>query len=175
MPASPYTIFILEDDESFSMIIHKFLSDSLKLRYPKRKFELKMFSEANNAFHEQLRRAKPNALILDFHLGGTGGKEITGTDVMKMVQDVSSNTEVVILTSDDSLGLANSMMRSGAYDYIIKSPAAPIKVLKSVLNLLAMNDSKAGSILNRKLIKILGVAWLVLLIGVVLLKVLGMN
>lgn len=68
-------------------------------------------------------------VILDYHL-----KNENGNEVLKSIKRINSKTEVIMLTSNEEVGVAIESFRIGASDYVIKGKSA----LKSIS--LLVND-----------------------------------
>ncbi|PBQ32863.1 hypothetical protein CNR22_14135 [Sphingobacteriaceae bacterium] len=61
---------------------------------------------------------KVDMVVVDDYLYEKGSKGTPGIDVLKKIKDKSPSTEVVILTSDENVGLAVEAMKGGVKDYI---------------------------------------------------------
>jgi DNA-binding NtrC family response regulator len=63
-------------------------------------------------------------VVVDDYLYQRGSRGMSGLEVLKKIKDKSPSTEVVILTSDENVGLAVEAMKRGAKDYIINRTGA---------------------------------------------------
>ncbi len=66
-------------------------------------------------------------VILDYFLEGKNGLEI-----LKSIKEINPKTEVIMLSSNEDVGLAIETFRNGATDYVIKGVSSWKKVTKLV-------------------------------------------
>ncbi len=59
--------------------------------------------------------ADTSIVILDYFLEGENGN-----DVLKSIKQINPNTEVIMLSSNEDMGIAIDSFRNGATDYVIK-------------------------------------------------------
>ena len=77
---------------------------------------------------EELRTNKYKVLLLDLQL-----PDIDGFKIMETIKNEGIGVTVVVVTSTGSIKTAVDVMRSGAYDYVVK-PAAQERLLTTVRN-----------------------------------------
>lgn len=79
--------------------------------------DMKVVGEAGDGDQalEQVRLKKPDVLLLDIGMPGTGGVE-AATEVKKS----SPQTQVVVLTMHDEVGYLDSMLAAGVSGYVLK-------------------------------------------------------
>jgi DNA-binding NarL/FixJ family response regulator len=65
---------------------------------------------------DRLRRLKPDVMVLDLNL-----PELSGLDVAREVVRASPQTEVLILTMDESPQMMRDLLRAGVRGYVFKS------------------------------------------------------
>lgn len=63
-------------------------------------------------------------VVVDDYLYRHGSRGMSGIEVLKKIKEKDSAVEVVILTSDENVGLAVEAMKMGAKDYILNKPGA---------------------------------------------------
>ncbi|MEW6382188.1 MAG: sigma-54 dependent transcriptional regulator [bacterium] len=56
---------------------------------------------------------------------------INGLDLLKKVKEISPNTEVIVITGNESIDSAINSMKLGAYDYLLK-PFEPRRIIETV-------------------------------------------
>jgi DNA-binding NarL/FixJ family response regulator len=66
---------------------------------------------------------KTDVVILDYFLEGE-----SGLDVLKSIKSINPKTEVIMLSSNEDMGLAIQTFREGAKDYVIKGNGARSKI-----------------------------------------------
>jgi DNA-binding NarL/FixJ family response regulator len=62
-------------------------------------------------------------VILDYHLEGENGN-----DVLKNIKKINPKTEVIMLSSNEEIGVAIDSFREGATDYVVKGKKSLKKV-----------------------------------------------
>ncbi len=67
-------------------------------------------------------------VVLDYYMNGKNGLE-----TLKSIKEKNPNTEVIMLSSNEDIGLAIESFKEGAADYIVKGPSA-WKKLTDIIN-----------------------------------------
>jgi DNA-binding NtrC family response regulator len=99
-------IFLLDDDD----LIISMLSRALK----KAGFEVKTETESGEAM-QKIKSFSPDVVMLDIKM-----PKPDGMDILREIQDERIETQVVMLTSDDTAETAVKAMKLGAADYLTK-------------------------------------------------------
>jgi DNA-binding NarL/FixJ family response regulator len=73
-----------------------------------------------------------NIVILDYFLQGKNGIE-----VLKSIKDINPKTEVIMLSSNESIVLAIESFRKGAKDYVVKGQGSWKKITQMINQILA--------------------------------------
>lgn len=118
MKEPPFTVFILEDDEWYN----KYLSHSMSL-------DPGVLVESFTSAGEFLKRLKerPHFVTLDYRL-----PEMSGGEVLKKIKDFDENIEVVIVSEQDDIETAVDLLKSGAFDYLVKDDNIRQKLLNTL-------------------------------------------
>jgi DNA-binding NarL/FixJ family response regulator len=74
--------------------------------------------------------ANTNIVILDYFLPGENGN-----DVLVSIKKINPKTEVIMLTSNEDIGIAIDSFRKGATDYVIKGGKSWKKITSLVYNI----------------------------------------
>lgn len=107
-------MFVVEDDLMYSkMLRHKLSMDP--------EFEVTVFNDGAS-FLKQLRE-NPSVVTLDHSL-----PDISGLELLKKIKKEYPMINVVVLSAQEDVATAVEMLRSGAYDYIIKDTGSMDKV-----------------------------------------------
>lgn len=124
MKTQEFNLFIV-DDNNLTLIG---LKNHLQLR----------FGDGINIFtfltgRSALERIDQNTaiVILDYHL-----ENENGNDVLKAIKLKNPKTEVIMLTSNEEVGVAIESFRKGANDFVIKGDKAWKRIASSVNNII---------------------------------------
>lgn len=102
----PFRIFVVEDDEWYGELLSHHLAlnpDNVVTRFTTAR-------EALNNLH-----MLPAVITLDYSL-----PDMKGDEVLKRIQAESPRTSVIIISGQENISTALSMLRQGAYDYLVK-------------------------------------------------------
>ncbi len=112
METQALNLFIVDDNKS--------MVTSLK-QYIKSRFggsvNIKTFFSGESCLEEVDKST--NVVVLDYYMEGKNGLEI-----LKEIKKVNPDTEVIMLSSNNDVGLVIESLRNGANDYVVKGPNA---------------------------------------------------
>jgi DNA-binding NtrC family response regulator len=74
----------------------------------------------------------PDIIILDYHLDGINKSAMNGIETLDKIKEVNPNIPVVMLSSQDKIEVAVNCMHHKAFDYIVKSETASIRLQKVI-------------------------------------------
>jgi len=74
----------------------------------------------------------PDVIILDYHLNSVDKNAINGLETLDRIKKANHSIPVVLLSSQDKIEVAVNCMKHQAYDYIIKSETAFIRLQKTI-------------------------------------------
>jgi len=74
----------------------------------------------------------PDIIILDYYLDGVEKNAMNGIETLDKIKAVNPNTPVVMLSSQDNIDIAISSMHHGAFDYVVKSETAFLRLQKII-------------------------------------------
>lgn len=117
----PYRIYIIEDDPWYGEILDYHLSlnpDYIVTRYTNGKDCLKQLHQ------------KPDLITIDYSL-----PDINGSELLKRIKDVLPNVPVIIISAQDDVGVAVSLLKEGASDYLVKDDNTKDLLWNSILRL----------------------------------------
>lgn len=124
MARPDFKIFILEDDEWYNKLL--VYSASLNPDFVVRSFFC--VKELNKALGE-----KPDVITVDYRLPDGNGEE-----VLEHIKSTLPDTEVIIISEQENIETAVSLLKKGAYDYLVKEKTIKDRLL-SILNHLYKN------------------------------------
>lgn len=74
----------------------------------------------------------PDVIILDYHLDGIHKNAINGLETLDKIKAFNAQIPVIILSSQDKIEVAVNCMKHQAFDYIVKSETAFIRLQKAI-------------------------------------------
>jgi two-component system response regulator AtoC len=144
-----YEIFIVEDNTLYAQVLKKQLTEN--------NYQVRVFYNARDCINA-LDDHQPDVLTLDYTL-----PDMTGHEAMKEIQKKSPQTNIIIISAQESIDTAIELMKNGAYDYIMKASDTREKLTNIIKNIYASDQLKQenqrlkGAIIDhynfRKLIK----------------------
>jgi len=100
-------ILVIDDDQAVCNYLNIFLLQTGI-------FDVTTLSDSARA-HQELKNNKYDILLLDMDM-----PEVTGLDILKIIQDNSIDVETIVLTGVEDISLAVSAMKLGAIEYLTK-------------------------------------------------------
>jgi two-component system, OmpR family, response regulator len=74
----------------------------------------------------------PDIIILDYHLDSIEKNAINGLETLSRIKGTNPQIPVIMLSSQDSIDVAVNCMKHQAFDYIVKSETAFIRLQKAI-------------------------------------------
>ena len=74
----------------------------------------------------------PDVIILDYHLDGIDKNAMNGIETLDKIKSFNSDIPVVMLSSQDKIDVAISCMHHRAFDYVVKSETAFLRLQKNI-------------------------------------------
>lgn len=75
---------------------------------------------------------KPDVIILDYHLDGVDKNAMNGIETLDKIKTLNPDIPVVMLSSQDKIDVAVSCMHHQAFDYVVKSETAFLRLQKNI-------------------------------------------
>jgi len=117
---STVKIFVVEDDPTY----RKFLKYVLGLNPD---FEVDFFTSGSDCIkHLHL---KPNIIALDYSL-----PDMSGEEVLRKIKSFNAAIQVIIVSAQEKIGTAVQLLKTGAYDYIVKNEDTKDRLLNAINN-----------------------------------------
>jgi two-component system OmpR family response regulator len=88
----------------------------------------------------------PDVVILDFHLNGIDQNAINGLDTLVAIKEYNVEIPVIMLSSQDKIDIAIKCMHHNAFDYVVKSETAFVRLQKNISTI--FSDQKIKKELN---------------------------
>lgn len=121
MSEKPFTIFIAEDNEWYN----KLLAHNLALNPD---YVIERFFNGKDLL--LALEKKPDVVTLDYRL-----PDIDGHSLLKKIKEENPNIEVIMISEQDEIEVAVETLKSGAFDYLVKSDDIRDRLLNSVNNI----------------------------------------
>ncbi len=75
---------------------------------------------------------KPDVIVLDYHLDSLDKNAMNGIQVLDEIKSIDPDIPVVMLSSQDKIEVAINCMHHNAFDYIVKSETAFVRLRKAI-------------------------------------------
>ena len=117
-------LFLVDDDALFLKALEiEFLENA--------DFIIETFATGENCI-EALGR-EPDVIILDYHLDGIDKFAMNGLETLDKIKARNPDIPVIMLSSQDKIEIAISCMHHRAFDYVVKSETAFLR-LKEIIS-----------------------------------------
>ncbi len=152
----PLSVFLVDDDKMFLVSLkHKLLEQFKNIKFS-------VFSTGEECLKNI--DEKPDIIVLDYYMNSEMPDAMNGIQVLRKIQAISEDIKVIMLSAQDKLDIAVDSIKYGAYEYVVKSETAFIRLqntIKNLLNDVAFNkETKKYEVWNY----VVGIAFLLLLL-----------
>ncbi len=118
MKERPFTIFVVEDDDWYRKLLHHNLTLNPD-------YQVEVFENGEH-FLERLNE-NPDLVTLDYKLPDYNGEEL-----LQKIKSINPTIEVLIISEQNQIETAVSLLKAGAYDYITKTEDISDRLLNVV-------------------------------------------
>ncbi len=119
-------IFLVDDDALYLK--------SLELDFAKHNnYDIKTFATGELCIKNL--SYKPDVIILDYHLDGIDKKAMNGLQTLSEIKKSNADIPVVMLSSQDKIDVAIKCMHHKAFDYVVKSETAFMRLQKIIVTI----------------------------------------
>jgi two-component system OmpR family response regulator len=88
----------------------------------------------------------PDVIILDYHLDGIDKAAMNGIETLDKIKAINPDISVIMLSSQDKIEVAVNCMHHRAFDYVVKSETAFLRLQKIITSI--FNYKKMEKTLN---------------------------
>ena len=120
---TPKKIFIVDDDA----MLTDALADFLTRKTP---HHIHIFSTGEECLNHLAE--KPDVIILDYYLDSVDKTAINGLETLDRIKAANPLIPVIMLSSQDKIEVAVNCMKHQAFDYIVKSETAFLRLQKAI-------------------------------------------
>jgi DNA-binding NtrC family response regulator len=78
----------------------------------------------------------PDVIVLDYYLDGVDRDAINGIDTLDQIKAFNPDIPVIMLSSQDKIDVAINCMHHKAFDYVVKSETAFMRLKKIITTIL---------------------------------------
>lgn len=82
---------------------------------------------------------KPDVIILDYWLDSINMGAINGIQALDKIKAMSPTIPIIVLSAQDKIEVAVNCMKHKAFDYIVKSETAFMRLDKAIKSIMEMN------------------------------------
>lgn len=119
-------LFLVDDDAMFLK--------SLEIEFfQNADFEIEKFSTGELCMENISKN--PDVVILDYHLNGIDLDAMNGIDVLDEIKAFNNDISVIMLSSQDEINVAVNCMHHKAFDYVVKSETAFLRLQSIITNI----------------------------------------
>lgn len=119
-------LFIVDDDALFLK--------SLEIEFIQNAdFNIKTFATGELCLEHLAEN--PDIIILDYHLNGIDNNAINGLETLIRIKAAHSYIPVIMLSSQDKIEVAVNCMHHDAFDYVVKSETAFLRLRKNITSI----------------------------------------
>ena len=120
---SKIKLFLVDDDAVFLKSLEiEFLENA--------DFEIETFATGELCM-ENLSHS-PDVIILDYHLDGIDKNAMNGIETLDKIKAYNQDIPVIMLSSQDKIEVAVNCMHHRAFDYVVKSETAFMRLRKII-------------------------------------------
>jgi DNA-binding NtrC family response regulator len=76
----------------------------------------------------------PDIIVLDYYLNGIDKTAMNGLETLIKIKEAHPHLPVIMLSAQDSIAVAVNCMKHKAFDYIVKSETAFMRLQKAISN-----------------------------------------
>lgn len=118
---NPFKIFIVEDDKWYGELLHHHLSLNPE-------YEIEIFDSGNDLIKNLYK--KPSVITLDYSL-----PDIKGAVLLKRIKEHHPDIPVVMISGQEDISTAITLLKEGAYDYIVKNEETKDRLWRTMKNI----------------------------------------
>lgn len=126
------SVFLVDDDALFLLSLSNYLNKHLKSL-----IKIHTYESGEDCLRDIKRNVVADVVILDYCLSTEeSSKSMNGIGILKLIKKHNSDIIVVMLSSKDKLPIAQACIGYGAYEYVVKSETALIRIQNILKNLI---------------------------------------
>jgi DNA-binding NtrC family response regulator len=104
-------------------------------------FEIHCFQSGEACL--EAMEGKPDIIILDYLLDGINPDAMNGIETLDQIKAINQDLPVIVLSGQDKIQVAVDCMHHKAYDYIVKSETAFLRIERNITDILKTQKMEA--------------------------------
>ena len=134
MSEKAFKIFVVEDDEWYSRMLVHTLSFNPD-------YEIQSFTTGKDCMANLYQ--EPDVITLDYRL-----PDMKGLEVLKQIKEINEDIQIILISEQDDIEVVVTLLRHGAYDYIVKSKDISERLMNTLSNI------RQGSNLKKEIVNL---------------------
>ncbi len=134
---NPLLVFLIDDDELYVK--------SLAIDFANNTDYILRSFETGELGLENINQ-NPDIIILDYYLNSIESKALNGIEILDIIKTNHPHIPVIMLSSQDNIDVAIDCIKHHAFDYVVKSETAFLRLQKAISTIL--NHQKLEQTLN---------------------------
>ncbi|MDP4290770.1 MAG: sigma-54 dependent transcriptional regulator [Bacteroidota bacterium] len=118
---TPFKIFVVEDDKWYGELLQHHLSLNPE-------YEIELFESGSDLLKNIYK--KPSVITLDYSL-----PDIKGVALLKRIREHHPDIPIVMISGQEDISTAISLLKEGAYDYIVKNEETKDRLWRTMKNI----------------------------------------
>jgi two-component system OmpR family response regulator len=123
--SKPFSVFIVDDDESYLTAL------GFKLMRDDKMHQTKVYCYPSGEECIANLSLNPGIIVLDYYLS-TNEKTMSGLEVLRTIKKIKPEIPVVMLSSQGDIKTALDTFEEGAYTYVVKDKQAFMSIEKII-------------------------------------------
>jgi DNA-binding NtrC family response regulator len=123
-----FKIFVVEDDPIYAKVLAYNLSQNPE-------YDVEVFSTGKDCISNLYK--KPDLVSLDYSL-----PDFSGLEILTRIKEFDSSIPVIIISGQNDINTAVSLLKEGAYDYIVKDEETKARLWNTVKNAKVQSNLK---------------------------------
>lgn len=126
-------LFLVDDDSVFLKLLEiEFMEHA--------DFEIETYATGELCI-ENLSN-KPDVVVLDYYLDGIDRDAMNGLETLDKIKEFNADIPVIMLSSQDRIDVAINCMHHAAFDYVVKSETAFMRLQKIISTIIETTKLK---------------------------------
>ncbi len=120
-------LFLVDDDAVFLKLLEiEFLENA----------DIEIETYATGELCIESLSHNPDIIILDYYLNGIRKDAIDGMETLDKIKEFNPGIQVIMLSSQDKIDVAINCMHHKAFDYVVKSETAFMRLKQIITNII---------------------------------------